>query len=109
MLRVKYFEEFKNSYPFVVVVCDREGLKAAYDFFGQRQSALLCDEAVVEYCDIAPLQETALAMNAKECHAIAEHFINLYKANRSGHAYFDIEALGDIEVIISYDEYDDLF
>jgi len=110
MLRIKYFDEFKNGNPFVVVLADKEGLRAAYNFFKNKQGAFLNDNSITEFCDLATLDDNSLYLNRKECKEISKHFKNLDNINDSRHAYFDTEALGDeIEVIISYLEYDDLF
>lgn len=110
MLRVKYFESFKNDHPFIVVISDKKGLNAAYEFFRHKKGAFLNDAAITEFSDISPLSQEKLYLNPRECKEIAQHFENLSSVGEARHAYFDIEALGDeIEVIISYLEYDDLF
>ena len=110
MLKIKYFESFKDDLPFVVITSDREGLISASRFFGQQNGAFLNDASVTEFSDVAPLQKQQLYLNAIECKKLAQHFRNLYEINEARHSYFDIEALGDeIEVIISFMEYDNLF
>lgn len=110
MLRIKYFEEFKNGYPFVVVVSDKEGLLAAHYFFEGKEEAFLNDPAITEFSDLGSLERSKLRLNHDECQQISEHFNNLYELNAPRHAYFDIAALGDeIEVLISYNEYENLF
>ncbi|MEM7617631.1 MAG: hypothetical protein AAF195_04545, partial [Pseudomonadota bacterium] len=106
MLRIKYFEEFKNGQPFIVVISDREGLKSANEFFKTKKGAFLNDSKITEFSDITKLNNNSLYLNPKECQEIAQHFNDLYNINEARHVYFDIEALGnEIEVIISYLEY----
>ena len=110
MLRVKYFEKFKGDNPFLVVISDKQGLSVAYHFFKDKQGAFLNDSAVTEFSKITPLDADNLFLNSNECQEIAQHFKNLDDANEPGHAYLDTEALGDeIEMIISYGEYNGLF
>jgi hypothetical protein len=110
MLRIKYFDSFKNNSPFIVVVADKEGLNAAYDFFRHNDRVFLNEESITEFSDIAPLERAMLYLNSTECKEIAQHFRNIYAIDKPGHAYFDTEALGEkIEIIISYLEYDEFF
>ena len=68
------------------------------------------DSKITEFSDITKLNNNSLYLNPKECQEIAQHFNDLYNINEARHVYFDIEALGnEIEVIISYLEYNDLF
>ena len=110
MLKIKYFEKFKNDEPFIVITSDKEGLEAAYNFFKDQHGTFLNDNSITEFCEIEPLEDNNLYLNYKECEEIAVHFKNLYDIDESRHAYFDTEALGDdIEIIISYEEHDNLF
>ncbi len=110
MLRIKYFEKFKGDHPFIVVVSDKEGLSSAYDFFKSKEGAFLNDPTITEFSDVTPLDNEMLRLNREECQEIAQHFKNLNDTNKAGHFYFDTKALGnEIEIIISYLEYNDLF
>ncbi|PZP85284.1 MAG: hypothetical protein DI582_06220 [Azospirillum brasilense] len=110
MLRMKFFEEFKNGYPFLVIIGDKEGLGAAYRFFASQKEGYLNEPSLVSEADIAPLEQSALFLTEQECEEIAEHFKNLSLADTPSHAYFDTQALGDeVEVMISYGEYEKLF
>lgn len=110
MLRIKYFEEFKNGFPFVVIISDKEGLIAAYNFLKNRPGgSYLHDNTITKFCEIEPLEQNKLYLNAEECRDIAKHFKNLSEREEPGHAYFDTIALKDIEMLISYKEYDGLF
>lgn len=109
MFRIKYFEEFEGGYPFLVILCDKEGLRAAHEFFLHRKSGYLNDPALAESSDIVPLSQEHCYLNAQECNDISEHFKNLSEAAHPCHAYFDTQALGDkIEIMISYNEYGEL-
>jgi len=110
MLKIKFFKEFKAGQPFLVVISNKEGFQDAHDFFVNKKGAFLNDQGITEFSDISPLDKNSLRMSEKECHDISERFKNLYESGEPGHVYFDIVALGDeVEVIISYNEYDDLF
>lgn len=110
MLRIKYFEEFKGDQPFVVILADKQALKMAYDFFKDKQGALLNDRTITEFSDVSSLEDNRLYLTPDECQEIAQHFKNLHDSPEPGHAYFDTETLGDeIEIIISHMEYTDLF
>jgi len=110
MLRIKFFEEFKNDLPFVVIISDKEGFAAAYNFLKDREEAFLTNQEITEFSDISPLAEDALYLNREECQELARHFKNLSESDEPSHIYFDIEALGnDIEIIASFKEYESLF
>lgn len=110
MLRIKYFSSFKNNHPFLVVIATKDGLRRAYEYFGNSKGAYLNDPEVTEFCNIAPLTRDHLFLSSEECAAIAQHFKDLYDLGAPRHAYFDTVALGDqIEMIISIGEYEGLF
>ena len=110
MLRIKYFENFLSDEPYIVVICDNQGLQKASDSFASQDGAFLNDPSITEYSHITPLQQESLYLSPSECRNIARHFQQLSKSNTPGHSYFDIEALGDeIEVIIYSGEYENLF
>lgn len=109
MLRIKYIEDFKNDEPFIVILGDTESFELAARFFEDKDGAVLDDQAITEYVNLAGLSDSSLHLTAEECNDIAEHFRNLAASDKPCHAYFDIEAQPDAEVLISYQEYDGLF
>jgi len=109
MLNIKYIQEFKAGYPYLVVTSDRQGFLDAYDFFRNKPGGLLNDKSITGYCDLGALQSNSLYLTPDECAEIAGHFKNVISSGKPQHAYFDTKALRDAEIIISYLEYDDLF
>lgn len=110
MLKIKFIEKFKNDQPFLVIVSDKEGFNQASQFFGGKQGAYLNDKSITDFYRISPLDTTHMYLNPDECKEIARHCRNLAESEIPQHAYMDSIALGDdIEIIISYQEYDDLF
>ena len=46
MLNIKYIEEFKAGYPYLVVTSDRQGFLDAYDFFRNKPGGFLNDKSI---------------------------------------------------------------
>ena len=110
MLRVKYIEDFQDGCSFIIVLAAKDDLRVARDFFENVESAYLDDTRITEFNDIEMLSRDMIYLDTQECREISERFGDLYEFAKSGHSYFDTKALGDdIEIIISYNEYDDLF
>lgn len=110
MLRIKYFEEFRANEPSLVVLSDKEGLKNAYEFLRNQREAYLDNSVITSFSEIYPLPREALHLTTSDCQKIAPKCIALHKTGNAGHDYFETKALGEeIEGIISYGEYEDLF
>ena len=109
MLNIKYIEEFKAGHPYLVVTGDKQGFIDAYNFFRNKPGGFLNDKAVTGRSDLGALRSNSLYLTPEECVEIADHFKNVIASEKPQHAYFDTKALPDIEIIISYREYDDLF
>lgn len=108
MLRIKYIDAFKNNLPCLIITGDNESFSKAYEFFKDKPWAFLDDDAIVEKVEVGALAKEALFLTSYECGKIAEHFRNLAASEEPRHAYFDSEALGEAEIIISMGEYDSL-
>jgi hypothetical protein len=109
MLNIKYIEEFKAGDPYLVVTSDKQGFLNACNFFRNKPGGFLNDKSITGRSDLGALQSSSLYLTPEECVEIADHFKNVVSSGKPQHAYFDIKALPDIEIIISYLEYDDLF
>lgn len=110
MLRLRYFEKFRGGHPFIVIIGDRDGMQRAHDFFSRQGSSSLHDSQVMDFYDLNGLIPERLSLSDQEASDIAELFLGLARSTTAAHIYFDTTALGDdIEILISYGEYDNLF
>ena len=107
MLKVKYFKEFKNHEPFIVVDGTSEDYLRAAQFLENKRSAYLNDSEISTYYESSSISSKELYLTRQECLDLAEIFYDLSTRNKSGcHDYYQTQALGeDIELLITYYEY----
>jgi hypothetical protein len=106
MLNIKYIPDFKSGQPFVAITGDRVGFSKAASHFRHMTHGLLNDSAVTDNCDLALLESGPLYLNEHECKEIAGHFENVVAHDTPGHIYMDIAVLPEVELIISFKEYE---
>ncbi|MBL0319870.1 MAG: hypothetical protein IPP74_11365 [Alphaproteobacteria bacterium] len=109
MLKIKYIENFKENHPYLLIVSTKEGFLNASNFFINKKGVFLNDKNITGICDIGSLNNSNLLLTEDECKKISECFKQVVYAGEPRHIYIDINALADVEIIISYLEYDDLF
>ena len=110
MLKIKFFKEFKNNFPFLVIIGTQHDYKEAYNLMLNKKGEYLDNKEIFNVVDIAPLSSNMLYLDEEECKTILNIFLLMSKDNSQGHYYFDSKALGDdIEILISNEEYNDLF
>lgn len=106
MLRINYIPDFKAGQPFVVITGERDSFLNAAQYFRGRESAHLTDSGLSAQLTLGALSENALHLNSSECEEIAQHFEQVATVGIPCHAYMDIEALPEAEIIISLGEYE---
>lgn len=109
MMNIQYIPDFKAGQPFLVITGDEQGFLKAASHFCNISGGLLNDKAITDRCDVSLLKSGSLYLTENECKEIASHFQNVVKSGEPRHAYMDIAALPDVELIISYKEYASTF
>jgi hypothetical protein len=105
MINVHYIPDFKAGQPFLVITGDKAGFLKAASHFRYLSGGLLNDKIITDNCDVSLLESGPLYLTEDECKEISGHFENVVLSGEPRHAYMDIAALPNVELIISYKEY----
>lgn len=109
MLKIKYIEQFKAGEPYIIIAGTKEDFISAAHYFKVKHGAFLNDSTIMESYGLNNLEDSSLVITAEECNDIADRFMRVVSTGEPQHIYYDTVALGNIEIIISYLEYDKLF
>jgi hypothetical protein len=109
MLTIRYIKNFRNDNSFIVIIGSRHDFQIAHDLLIENEHFSLIDETIFGDIDISPLNVSSFHLNKEEISAIVNSFDCLAKAEEPMHFYVDIDALEDIEIFISNEQYNNLF
>lgn len=77
-------------------------------FFRYKNPVIINDPSITAISDLGGI-ENPISLTPDENMRLADIFERIASSEKPAHDYFDIKALPNAEVIISYKEYDDLF
>lgn len=109
MLKIRYFNDFHNGYPVILISGEAEDYLRAAHYLYNKEYARLNDPNFAIYYERNLIPQEKLYINRQECQELAEMFERFGRDPSRGHDYYDTKALDDteVEIKISIGEYSD--
>ncbi|MES2984587.1 MAG: hypothetical protein V4735_05305 [Pseudomonadota bacterium] len=90
------------------MTADAQGFTTAAAFFAQQAGGFLNDQRITEDSDVGALGQDQLYLLPHECRKISAMFHEVVASGQPRHIYCDTVALKELEILISYKEYENL-
>ncbi|XVN42453.1 MAG: hypothetical protein RCG15_07560 [Candidatus Rickettsia vulgarisii] len=103
MLKIRYFNDFHNGYPVILISGESEDYLKAAHYLCNKEHARLNDSNFAIYYKRNLISQEKLYINKQECQELAEMFERFGNNYGEGHDYYDTE----IEIKISRGGYSD--